>query len=234
LIDSDFTYLNNRLAQYYGIDADIQPSQWKRVSVSDHPYRGGLMTHGSILKVTANGSNTSPVVRGVWICDRLLGVPIPDPPDNVPAIEPDVRGASTVREILEKHRSQVECASCHARIDPPGFALEHFDAAGQWRDHYLTRQNRSYKRGPKVDSAYRLRDGREFDSFVGFRKLVAQDDARVARSFAANLLVYATGQEISFADRKALDQIVSGTQSDQYGLRSLIEAVVTSQPFLNK
>ncbi|MCA9138398.1 MAG: DUF1592 domain-containing protein [Planctomycetales bacterium] len=233
LVDSDFTWLNNRLARYYDIDVDIAPSQWERVSIADHPYRGGLMTHGSVLKVTANGSNTSPVVRGVWICDRLLGVPIPDPPANVPAIEPDVRGATTVRQILEKHRSQTECASCHARIDPPGFALEHFDAAGRWRDHYLTRQNKSYTKGAKVDSAYRLADGREFDSFVAFRKLAAESDDQIARNFAAKVLVYATGQEITFADRRALDEIVAATKDQSFGLRSLIEAVVTSQPFLN-
>ncbi|QEG01666.1 Planctomycete cytochrome C [Stieleria maiorica] len=234
LVDSDFTWLNNRLARYYDIQADIAPSQWKRVSIADHPFRGGLMTHGSILKVTANGSNTSPVVRGVWICDRLLGIPIPDPPANVPAIEPDVRGATTVRQILEKHRSQTECASCHAKIDPPGFALEHFDAAGKWRDHYLTRKGKSYKKGPPVDSAYRLADGREFDSFVAFRNLAADDDHRIARNFAAQLLIYATGHEITFADRKTLDQIVSLTTADGYRLRSLIEAVVTSHTFLTK
>ncbi|QDV83543.1 DUF1588 domain-containing protein [Stieleria magnilauensis] len=234
LVESDFTWLNNRLARYYDIEADIAPSQWKRVSIADHPFRGGLMTHGSILKVTANGSNTSPVVRGVWICDRLLGVPIPDPPANVPAIEPDVRGATTVRQILEKHRSQTECASCHAKIDPPGFALEHFDAAGKWRDHYLTRRGGSYKKGPKVDSAYRLADGREFDSFVAFRELAASDDHLVARNFAAQLLVYATGHEITFADRKTLDNIVAQTKPDGYRLRSLIEAVVTSNTFLTK
>lgn len=235
LVDADFTWLNNRLANYYGItDGDINTNEWKRVDVSDHPYRGGLMTHGSILKVTANGSNTSPVVRGVWVCDRLLGVPIPDPPENVPAIEPDVRGTTTVREMLEKHRSQVECAACHARIDPPGFALEHFDAAGRWRDQYLTRVKKSYKPGPKIDSAYVMRDGRAFDSFVEFRGLAAENADAIARNFAAKLLVYATGKEITFADRKVLDQIVAQTQPNQHRLRHLIEAVATSQTFLTK
>lgn len=235
LVDSDFTWLNNRLATYYGItDGNIATNQWKRVDVTDHPYRGGLMTHGSILKVTANGSNTSPVVRGVWVCDRLLGVPIPDPPENVPAIEPDVRGTTTVREMLEKHRSQVECAACHARIDPPGFALEHFDAAGRWRDQYLTRVKTSYKPGPKIDSAYVMRDGRAFNSFVEFRKLAAENADAIARNFAAKLLVYATGKEITFADRKVLDQIVEQTKPKQHRLRHLIEAVVTSETFLTK
>ncbi|MCO8122843.1 DUF1592 domain-containing protein [Stieleria sp. TO1_6] len=234
LVDSDFTWLNDRLARYYEIDCDIEPNQWQRVSLADHPFRGGLMTHGSILKVTANGSNTSPVVRGVWVCDRLLGFPIPDPPENIPAIEPDVRGATTVRQMLEKHRSQTECAACHAKIDPPGFALEHFDAAGRWRDHYITRKNKSLKPGPKVDSAYELADGRPFDSFYEFRDLAATLDDQVARNFAAKVLTYGTGRDTSFSDRKALDNIVAQTRAEHFPLRSLIEAVVTSQPFLNK
>lgn len=234
LVDADHSWMNSRLAAYYQIDAEIEPSSWKKVSLADHPYRGGLMTHGSILKVTANGTNTSPVVRGVWICDRLLGVPIPDPPENVPAIEPDVRGATTVRQILEKHRSQTECAACHARIDPPGFALEHFDAAGRWRDRYLKRGKKGYDKGPEVDSAYQLSDGREFDSFAEFRELAASDDDRVARNFAAMLLTYATGREMTFADRKVLDKIADETRTDQHRLRDIIESVVTSETFLCK
>ncbi|KAA5540102.1 DUF1592 domain-containing protein [Roseiconus nitratireducens] len=234
LVDADFTWLNNRLAEYYDIDCSLEPSQWTLVSLADHPRRGGLMTQGAILKVTANGTNTSPVVRGVWVCDRLLGVPIPDPPENVPAIEPDTRGTTTVREMLEKHRSQVECAACHSRIDPPGFALEHFNAAGQWRDRYRIGNKRSSKEGPEVDSAYQLADGREFDSFMEFRDLAATDHDRVARNFAAKVLTYATGREPTFADRKALDEIVAETEEQQHGVRSLIEAVVTSQPFLNQ
>ena len=235
LVDADFTWLNARLAAYYGIETPIEPSEWKRVSLVDHPYRGGLMTHGSILKVTANGSNTSPVIRGAWVCERLLGTPVPDPPENVPAIEPDIRGAKSIREQLEKHRSVEACASCHAKIDPPGFALEHFDAAGRWRDHYLVRKSkRSFVEGPKIDPAYQLADGRSFDTFVEFRRLAANDRAQIARNFAAQLLIYATGQEITFADRKTLDAIVEQTENEEHGLRALIEAAVSSRIFLQK
>ena len=234
LIDAKFTWLNNRLADYYELDHKIEDDQWRRVALGDHPHRGGLLTHGSVLKVTANGTDSSPVVRGVWLCDRILGVPIPDPPESVPAIEPDIRGAKTVREILEKHRSQSECASCHLRIDPSGFALEHFDPAGRWRDNYLVRKGGSFRTGPKVDSAYQMPDGRPFESFQQFRELAADNDDQVARSFAAKLLTYATGREMTFADRKALDQIVVQTADEQYGLRSVIEASVTSPIFLNK
>ena len=130
---------------------------------------------------------------------------------------------------MEKHRALVECAACHAKIDPPGFALEHFDAAGQWRDHYVTRKGKGD--GPPVDSAYQLADGRSFNSFSEFRALAATDARQIARNFAAKVLVYATGREISFADRKALDQIVSETENENYPIRSLIESVVTSHPF---
>ena len=126
LIDADYSFLNSRLARYYGID-DVSGDELRRVDLSPRSHRGGLLTHGSILKVTANGSHTSPVVRGVWVSERLLGVPIPPPPDNVPAIEPDIRGAATIRDQLEKHRSVDACSSCHAKIDPAGFALENFD-----------------------------------------------------------------------------------------------------------
>lgn len=234
LVDADFTWLNGRLAAYYGIDSDLQPTEWKRVSLADHPHRGGLLTHGSVLKVTANGTNTSPVVRGVWVCDRLLGIAIPEPPENVPAIEPDIRGAKTVRQILEKHRSQTECASCHARIDPPGFALEHFDAAGRYRDSYLKRQKGKYVPAAKIDAAYELADGRSFESFQEFRALAATSDEAIAKNFAAKLLAYGTGREVTFADRQVLDKIARQVQEKNYGLRSIIEAVVTSETFLNK
>lgn len=235
LVDAKFTWLNGRLADYYGIDSDIDPSQWSRISLEDHPYRGGLMTHGSVLKVTANGSNTSPVIRGAWVCERLLGTPVPDPPENVPAIEPDIRGAKSIREQLEKHRSLEACASCHAKIDPPGFALEKFDAAGRWRDRYLVRkEKRKFVKGPTIDASYQLADGTSFGSFTEYRGLAAKNCDQIARNFVAQLLVYGTGHEITFADRKTLDAIVKRTEEDQHGLRSLIEAAVASHTFLHK
>ncbi|MEL6105048.1 MAG: DUF1592 domain-containing protein [Planctomycetota bacterium] len=235
LVDAKFTWLNGRLADYYDIDAKIDSSQWSLVSLDEHPYRGGLMTHGSVLKVTANGSNTSPVIRGAWVCERLLGTPVPDPPENVPAIEPDIRGAKTIREQLEKHRSLEACAACHAKIDPPGFALEQFDAAGRWRDRYLVRKSkRNFGEGPVIDASYQLADGTSFRSFTEYRQLAARNRAQIARNFVAQLLVYGTGHEITFADRKTLDTIVKRTEKHQHGLRSLIEATVDSHTFLHK
>ncbi len=228
LVDADFTYLNSRLARFYNI-AGADTDQLQRVSLQQETHRGGLLTQGAILKVTANGTNTSPVLRGVWINERILGQPIPPPPGNVPAIEPDVRGAKTIRDMLSKHRSDTACASCHQMIDPPGFALENFDPAGRWRENYI--QNR--KRVP-IDASYVLADGRKFDNFEQFRQLIASDPEPIARNFAEQLLVYGTGAAITFADRPIVEQIVQETQANKYGLRSLIDAVVCSSIFLSK
>lgn len=233
VIDSDFTWLNGRLARFYGIP-DIQGDALQRVALDAKSRRGGLLTQGSILKVTANGSNTSPVVRGVWVSERLLGVPIPPPPTNVPAIEPDIRGATTIREQLAKHRSQPECASCHVKIDPPGFVLENFDPAGRWRERYVQLVNGKRTSGPAIDPQYALPDGREFSDVVEFRQLICQAPDRLAANVAEKLLVYGTGAPISFADRDAVEQIVHDTAANDYGFASLIEAVVTSPLFLTK
>ncbi|TWU01182.1 hypothetical protein Pla52n_45540 [Stieleria varia] len=233
LVDAPFTFLNSRLARYYRVDG-VSGDEMRQVQLEPTSHRGGLLSHGSILKVTANGTNTSPVLRGVWLCNRLLGRPIPPPPENVPAIEPDVRGAKTIREILAKHRDHADCAVCHQNIDPPGFALENFDAAGQWRDDYLQFNGRRSKVLAPVDPSYTLPDGTPFDSFENFREIIASQPQPLARNFAEKLLVYATGASIGFADRPVVDEIVRQSESAEYGLRSLIQAVVTSPIFLSK
>lgn len=227
LVTAEHTFLNSRLADFYGIDG-IQGDQLRRVELDSSSHRGGLLTHGSILKVTANGTNTSPVLRGVWVSERLLGQPIPPPPENVPAIEPDVRGAKTVREMLEKHRADSACASCHAKIDPPGYALEKYDAAGQWRTSYDTK-----KRQP-IDASYHLRDGREFDGPDAFKQLWKATPEPIARCFAEKLLVFGTGSDITFADRKHVETIVSEATEDDFGLKTILHNVVTSPVFLSK
>jgi hypothetical protein len=231
LIRAEDTFLNSRLARFYEIDG-VDGDELQRVSLGPESHRGGLLTQGAILKVTANGSNTSPVVRGVWVSERLLGVEIPPPPDSVPAIEPDIRGATTIREQLAKHREQESCAVCHVKIDPPGFALENFDPAGQWRERYVRDGKRD--RGARVDPSYTLPDGREFDDVTEFQKLVCADPRRLAVNVTGKLLVYGTGAEVSFADRAAVDEIVDAAASGEYGLRSLVHGVVTSPVFLSK
>lgn len=233
LIHSDYTFLNSRLARFYDIDG-ITGDTLRRVELKPDHHRGGVLTQGAILKVTANGSNTSPVVRGVWVSERLLGTAIPPPPSNVPAIEPDIRGAKTIREILAKHRSQASCATCHVKIDPPGFALENYDPSGRWRDHYPQLVDRRRNSGPKVDASYAMPDGREFRDVEGFRELVVAAPRQLARNVAEKLLVYGTGARMSFSDREAVDKIVEQAAEENYGFRTIVQAVVTSSVFLSK
>ena len=233
LISADHTFLNSRLARFYGIP-DVAGDDLRRVELGPETHRGGVLTQGAILKITANGSNTSPVIRGVWVSERLLGVPIPPPPGSVPAIEPDIRGAKTIREQLAKHRSQPSCAGCHVKIDPPGFALENFDPAGQWRDHYTQIVGGRRSKGAKIDASYSLQDGREFTNVDDFRSLIVAKPERVAANVAEQLLVYGTGAPISFADRDAIDRIIEQTGNTGYGFRSIVDAVVTSPVFLSK
>jgi Protein of unknown function (DUF1592)/Protein of unknown function (DUF1588)/Protein of unknown function (DUF1595)/Protein of unknown function (DUF1585)/Protein of unknown function (DUF1587)/Planctomycete cytochrome C len=233
LVDANYTYLNSRLARYYGISA-VASEECERVDLPADSPRGGLLAQGAILKVTANGTNTSPVLRGVWVSERILGTPIPPPPESVPAVEPDIRGAKTIREQLEKHLANSQCAVCHRNIDPPGYALENFDAAGGWRDSYLKMNERRPAKGAKIDPSFTLADGRCFEDFDEFRKLMAENPRPLARNFAEKLLVYGTGAPISFADRQVVEKIVDQTADTNLGLRSLLHAVVTSPIFLNK
>lgn len=233
LIDSDFTFLNSRLARYYGIDG-VSGDLLQRFDLKPQHHRGGVLTQGAVLKVTANGSNTSPVIRGVWISERLLGVPIAPPPDNVPAIEPDIRGATTIREQLSRHRQQDSCAVCHVKIDPPGFALENYDPSGRWRDRYLLVTDGRRGQGPEVDPGYRMPDGQEFQSVSGFKSLVVANPRRLAANVAEKMVVYGTGAPISFADRQAIEQIADNVTKQEFGFRSILHAVVTNDIFLSK
>ncbi|MFM7206770.1 MAG: DUF1592 domain-containing protein [Planctomycetaceae bacterium] len=233
LVDADATYLDSRLARFYGI-AGVAGDEVRRVDVNPASHRGGLLAQGAILKVTANGNNTSPVVRGAWVCERILGAEVPPPPGGVPAIEPDIRGATTIREQLARHRSDTACAACHRIMDPPGFALENFDPAGRWRERYLAVQAGAAKGGATVDAGDTLPDGRSFAGFDEFRRLVAAEPERLARCVAGHLLVYGTGAALSYTDRRALDGLVREAAADGYGLASLVRAVAASPQFVNK
>ncbi len=241
-IQSDWLMLNRRLGQHYGIPgADTE--KYVRVAVPPDNPRGGVLTQAAILKVTANGTTTSPVVRGTWVLKRLLNRP-PAPPPPVPAIEPDTRGATTVRELLGKHRSSQTCNSCHRQIDPPGFALECFDVIGGWRDRYRSIEKGDptpgklrgdniwqYKQGLPVDSTGELADGRSFLDIRSYKQLLLQESDTVLRAVAGNLLTYGTGATLDFADRAAVDRIAKETNANGGGLRRLIEEVVLSQTF---
>src|SRR5262249_27717492 len=144
---SDFSIVNGRLAEHYGIPG-VTGLEFRKVSLPPKSHRGGVMTMAGILKVTANGTTTSPIVRGAWVLDRILGTPPPKPTVAVEAVDPDIRGATTMRDQLAKHRQVEACAVCHVTIDPPGFALENFDVIGGWREHY-----RSIGKGEPVIAA---------------------------------------------------------------------------------
>lgn len=233
LADADVTYVDSRLARYYGIPG-IAGDALQRVEVSGTSHRGGLLAQGAILKVTANGNSTSPVVRGAWVSERILGVEVPPPPGGVPAIEPDIRGAVSIRDQLARHRSEAACATCHRIMDPPGFALENFDPAGRWRERYLSMQGGKPQPGIRIDPGDVLADGRRFGDFTEFRRLVAADPQRLAASLAGHLLAYGTGASLSYADRKTVETIAKQAAADDHGVAAVVRAVVASPAFLNK
>ncbi len=232
LAAADSTYLNSRLARFYGVK-DIAGDELRRVKLPADAHRGGVLTQGAILKVTANGNNTSPVVRGAWISERLLGLPVHPPPSGVPAIEPDIRGAKTIREQLAQHRADASCASCHKLFDPIGFALENFDPSGKWRTQYLAVVDGKQVKGQKIDSGDMLANGRKFANIDEFRALAAGEGDLLARAVAGQLLVYGTGARLSYADRKAVGEIAAAARNGR-GLRSIVHAVVTHPTFLSK
>ncbi len=244
-VDSDWAMLNQRLAEHYGIEG-VQGQKLRRVALPPDSVRGGVLTQASVLKVTANGTNTSPVVRGVWVLENIIGRPTPPPPPGVAAIEPDIRGATTIRQQLEKHRRDDSCAACHRHIDPPGFALENFDPIGGWRDWYrslgdgervdreINRRRVQYRRGPDVEAGGRLADGRSFDDIRRFKQLLLADPAQIARCLAEKLLVYSTGRGLGFSDRAEVEAIVARSAKRDYGFRSLIHEVIQSSLFQSR
>ena len=246
LVSSDFAMLNERLADHYGIP-DVDGVGLRPVALKSNCVRGGLITQASVLKVTANGTTTSPVKRGAWIMTRLLGKPPPPPPPNVPAIEPDIRGATTIREQLARHRNQETCAACHRNIDPAGFALESFDVMGGWRDRYRAFGQGDpvrgvghnglkfhYCLGPTVDPSGELPDGRAFQNVAELKQLLLQDDEQLARNLTRQLVIYATGAPIQFSDRAQIAKILARTRPASYGVRSIIHEIVQNDLFLNK
>ena len=240
-VASDFTFLNARLAKHYGIPG-IEGAEMRKVTLPSGSHRGGLLTMGSILKVTANGTTTSPVLRGAWVLERILGTPPPKPPADVEAIEPDIRGATTIREQLAKHRNDPSCASCHSKIDPPGFALESFDVIGGWREKYRALSNngekdsegRRVRPGPAVDPGDVLPDGRPFHNIDEYKKLILEDKDQLARSLTEKLLAYSTGAAPAKADRPHIDAIVRNLRDRNYGFRSLIHEITLSAIFQSK
>ncbi len=239
-VDSDFAMLNGRLAKHYGIPG-VQGLEFRKAPLPPESHRGGVLTMAAVLKVTANGTTTSPILRGAWVLDRILGTPPPKPTMDVAAVDPDIRGATTIREQLAKHRRNAACASCHVKIDPPGFALESFDVIGGWREFYrsigqgkpaiVAGRKMRYLYGPPVDPSDTLPDGRRFANIDEYKQLLLDDKDQLARALTKKLLAYATGAAPTVGDEPEIDAIVSRIRDKNYGLRSLIHEIVQSRVF---
>jgi hypothetical protein len=257
LVDSDFAMLNAELGRLYDIAEAPAGHGFGRVALEPGSHRGGLLTQAAVLKVTANGTTTSPVKRGAWVMDRLLGKPPEPPPPGVVGIDPDLRGTTTIREQLDRHRDNATCAACHRSLDPPGFALEGYDVIGRWRDRYRSKEKGdpvkarvgeghygvSYRLGPPVDPSGATADGARFKDIEEFKKLLLLDERGLARNYLRRLTVYATGRDVGFADRAAVEAIldrcaavtpIDRTNFGAYRMRSLLEELVTSELFLTK
>ena len=245
VVDSDFLIANERLAKHYGIDG-VEGQEFRKVTLPADSVRGGIMTQASILKVTANGSNSSPVIRGIWVLENIMGETVPPPPPNIPAVEPDIRGATTLREQLAKHRNVDTCAVCHANIDPAGFALESFDVIGGWRENYrtlgegrrpdvkrapFTHDWVTYRLGRPVDATGQTPDGQSFSDIRRFKELLAEDVDQITAGLTRKLLTYSMGRTVGFSDRPAIKEIVAKLSNQKYGLRSLVHEIVQSPTF---
>jgi len=237
LIDSDWTMLNQRLAKHYGIEGVLGPD-FRRVSLDKtKTVRGGLLTQASIHAVTSNGSTTSPVARGVWMLEKFLGTPAPPPPPDVPPIEPDIRGATTIKEQLAKHRDIAACASCHRKIDPLGFALESFDVIGGWREKYRALSEPTPKARAKLIDGQPVNPADEwagvgrFSSFQEFRELVKKREDLVIQNLTHKLATFALGRHPGFADRDPLKAIATQVCGKKSGMKSLVLELVASSVF---
>ena len=223
LLDANYTFLNQRLAEHYGIP-NVYGAQFRRVALAD-ANRGGLLGQGSILTVTSYPNRTSVVQRGRWILENLLGAPPPPPPPDVPDLKPHGQDGRqlTLREQMEQHRANAVCASCHARMDPIGFSLENYDAIGRWR---------SKDAGSPINATGKLPDGTEFDGPAGLKKLLLskyRDD--FAAAVTERLLTYALGRGLEYYDEPAIRAITRQAARDNYRLSALIQAIVESTPF---
>ncbi len=222
LLDADFTFVNQRLAEHYGIP-NVYGSNFRRVAITDDARRG-LLGQGSILALTSHAERTSPVVRGKWILENLLGLEVPPPPPDVPPLKPTPDGEKpkTMREQMAEHRASPVCASCHKTLDPIGFALENFDAVGAWRTE---------EAGKPVDASGELADGTKVNGVVALRNAILSRREVFVQTVTEKLMIYALGRGLDYRDMPAVRQIVRDSQKNNYSLASLILGVADSPPF---
>ena len=247
-VDADWTILNSRLAEHYGV-AGIDGLEYRKVRLPPGSPRGGILGQAAVHKISANGTNTSPVLRGVWLQENFFGTPVPPPPANVPAVEPDITGATSLREILVKHSAEKACQGCHRKIDPAGFALERFDPIGGWRDWYrsmgegervlpdrfidspVNKVRVRYKKGLPVDASGKMPNSFAFDDFLAFKEKLAENPEFMTRTLTEKLLTYGIGRGMGFSDRSVIDKIVNESKQNGHGFRDLIHLVVQSSLF---
>ncbi|MEM1293921.1 MAG: DUF1592 domain-containing protein [Verrucomicrobiota bacterium] len=239
-LDSDYAFLNQDLARHYGIDG-VQGIHFRRVSLPQDSHRGGLLGQASILTLSANGIDTSPVVRGIWILENLMGTPPPPPPPDVEPLDPDVRGATTIKQRLARHSEIESCADCHAKIDPYGFPLEYFDPIGGYRETYF--RNRRWNRlerktvfqpGRPVDGASELRSGERFSNPTELKQVLLDRKETFATGLAEKLLTYAAGRPMTYRDHPELKAIADRALQPGQGFRNLILDVATSEVFRSR
>lgn len=236
-IDPDFTYLNRHNAKLYGHPFK-GGNDMERVRLERGGRYGGILGQASVMMATANGVDTQPVLRGVWLLENVLGDPVPEPPPNIPSVESDTSGAQSIRELLERHQADESCASCHQKIDPPGFALENFDPVGRWRENYPIFEKRGDKvvtlEGMPVDAEGRLPDGTPLNDVTDLKRYLVNHIDAFSRCLTEKLMIYATGREPGYGDRKEIDGIVARAKERGNGFEDLIVELVLSESFLTK
>ncbi len=219
LIDADFSFVNERLAKLYGIKSVTGP-EFRRVKLP--PNRGGVLTQAGVLTLTSNPTRTSPVKRGKWVLEQILGTPPPPPPPDVPALPEGKQLTGSLRKVMEQHRENALCASCHQRMDPIGFAFENYDAIGAWRDR---------DGGFAIDASGVLPGGQSFRGPAELKVIIKDKKGQFFRCLTEKLLTYALGRGLEYYDRCAVDEIMEGLEKDDYRFSALITGVIKSGPF---
>jgi hypothetical protein len=221
LLKCDYTWLNERLAKHYVIP-HVYGTRFRRVALAPDSQRGGLLRQGSILTVTSYATRTSPVIRGKWILENLLGVPPPPPPPNVPALEETISESLPIRARLMEHRANPACAGCHNLMDPVGFSLENFDALGRWR---------TTEEGRPVDAAGGLPDGSKFTGVSGLEAALLKHPNDFVGTLTEKLLTFALGRGMEYYDAPAVRKVVRSAATADYRFSAVIDAIVNSAPF---
>ncbi len=231
LLTSQYTFVNDSLATHYGLAGEFGEN-FQKVSLSESHHRGGLLGQASVLTVTANGVETSPVTRGVWILENLLGSPPSPPPPDVEPIEPDTRGTTTIREQLLKHRHVTACADCHAKIDPLGFALEFYDPIGSYRENYPAKGLRG--KGKLIDGSGNFPDGDSFNNEFELKMSLMSRKKQFAKTLVEKLLIFGTGRTVSFRDHREIEQLAQSMDTTDNGFRDLVKSVASSEIFRSR